>query len=570
LNKKWLFGAEINKIQDTVFRASLQRQVVGGSRLLVAFGDEATAKAKKDHDLDDDGILVSGRGGNFRLVFADEKNARRFGEQLATAYHLLLDGAITVADPHPFDDSEDAAQSEGFAAANESITQQLQARKRSTAHRRDTPHAPTTAYCQSSGVGLAAHYKQPVPGQGDNQYLAKTAFIKRETGYQVKDGGDPFLLEITKKLDTKYQKYEWIKSPESASGLDVGRRNVAYLVADGNNMGKLFRRCRRPEELKQLSAALDSVVKIAIADAVSHLLDEKAVRTVEEKDAEQEKTPFMPLIVAGDDIFILTPAPHALDFARLFCRRFEQLMEKQEIVVQLQKRYEKETEKEPPPPTMAAAVVFCKQSYPYHLAHERGETLLKETKRVIKTVGGDGGGWHSAVSFDVLMGSELARSQNQDEREYRPHLITYWADDNVDDGIALQAALPLKRLVEGRKFLADEKFPNKRLAEVRQLYTPEMVPNSIGDADTRWRKALNYLRQRMQATDKTGQEEQWRLLQNALQRLGDSNPTKDNPGCWRDMERAGTVFKGHGILDLLSAWPYLDYMDEPDWMEEAA
>jgi hypothetical protein len=72
LTKKVLFGAEINKIQETLFRASMQRQVVGGSRLLVEFGKQATEKAKGYGLVKP---LIKGGGGSFRLVFDDEKKA---------------------------------------------------------------------------------------------------------------------------------------------------------------------------------------------------------------------------------------------------------------------------------------------------------------------------------------------------------------------------------------------------------------------------------------------------------------------------------------------------------------
>ena len=38
--------------------------------------------------------------------------------------------------------------------------------------------------------------------------------------------------------------------------------------------------------------------------------------------------PVLPLILGGDDLFALIPAPYALDFARRFCLAYEEQLKK--------------------------------------------------------------------------------------------------------------------------------------------------------------------------------------------------------------------------------------------------
>lgn len=61
-----------------------------------------------------------------------------------------------------------------------------------------------------------------------------------------------------------------------------------------------------------------------------------------------------------------------------------------------------------PKPTMAAAVVICKSKYPFHLAHQRGEQLLKEAKRLCKSQRQQP---MSMVNFELIVGNRLVRPQ---------------------------------------------------------------------------------------------------------------------------------------------------------------
>jgi hypothetical protein len=404
---------------------------------------------------------------------------------------------------------------------------------------------------------LAARYKSLIPN-GNPQYLAATAYAKKEVGARSKGGSDDFLGSISNKLDTEYQKCDWIRRPERAAELDTTRdNNVAYMVADGNNTGKYFSACHTPGQLEELSKALDNAVRSALGSSISHMLNKARGGWKPVRGNENDEIPVMPLIAAGDDIFVLLPVPHALKFARRFCRDFEDAFRAEEVedlVGTLQQQYKQENGTALPLPTMSAAIVFCKQTYPYLLAHRRGEALLKETKRVVKSVGTDGGGWHSAVSFAFIIGNELLGDQELDG-DYRPTLSVYWATTPTE-AKAEKAAIPLTRLIEAREKLNPPRapFPNKRLAELRALYAPDNLPRDKDKPEQLkdWQSGLEHLCRRIMATDPEGT--QWQRLEEMLSNLGEGN---SEDGYWREIERAGESYRAHGVLDLLAVWHYV-------------
>lgn len=538
--EKHLFGAEVNKIQETLFRASRQREVVGGSHLLAVFGEQAETIARKQYGAED---VIVRAGGNFRMVFADVEKARQFGEHLVNSYHLLLEGTMTVADPVPFSEG-------GFAAAKGELGRQLSQRKRSATGPVDLPHSPTIALCRSSGVGLAVTYASPVPPR-QPEYAA--AFVRRmgQVGFDTKRGATPFLDDINRFLSEEFQEWDWAPDPESVAAWDPDRGNVAYLVADGNNMGAFFDACETPKDWKHLSARLTEVTQRAIAAPIPALLQRLLAAKPDYAEKRRRSKPVLPLIAAGDDVFVLLPAPYALDYARQFCIAFEQGMQGDEVVQRM-------VAYGTPPPTMSAAVVICKDTYPYHLAHHHGETLLREAKRVVKVAGREGGQWLSAVAFDLLVGSELVEGQGASETEWR-NLSTYWVVNEQRAELAAlspavtRATIPLRQLLDQRLIL--RQMPSKRLAEVRALF------DRAGDYDeAEWRRQWARLEQRLRVS--APQEALHLTLGHALSELGDRNADPEvNPARWLRVWRSGQEFWGHGFPDLLRVWDYAQRLD---------
>ncbi|MCA9874423.1 MAG: hypothetical protein KC441_12230 [Anaerolineales bacterium] len=567
MSQKQLFAAEVNQIQKTLFAADLQRQVVGGSRMLDLFTEQGAAKATTDYAATD--IIVKA-GGTFRIEFENADEAVAFGRQLADTYQLLLNGVMTVAPPEPFDDEKPKCKLDDercrldddgkcYRCAEKELGRKLNRLKEGGRLPLSLPHSPTIALCESSGAGLAFDHVQPDPNE-PAQYMSKPAHLMKEVGHREKPGSPRRQDDENKYLEavrgeitnSTYRSLGWADKPEDMAYWDRSRSNVAYMVADGNNMGIFFSRCTAPEQRKQLSKLLEDAIAKAIAAPVATLID----RLWDSSRAGKRplEIPMLPLIRAGDDIFVLLPAPYALDYARHFCQEFETLINNHEVIKEMR---QDETERV----TMSAAIVYCKQSYPYHLVHEYGEELLAQAKRVTKRVGRlkTGQQWLSSVSFGMIIGSESTNRPSY-AGSYYPTLTTYWVGEPTVPA-AKASAVELAVLFSQRLEL--RKVPAKRRAEVRNLF--DDPPEETAQLD-RWNGRLQKLFRRMQATN----PDTLKRTQKALTDLGDAAAiTKTNPACWRFHADESKHF--HGLPDLFAIWPYaqtfaeaLDLYDEEE------
>lgn len=519
---QYLLAAEVDKIQDLIFRSSRLREVIGGSQLLSRFCKEVPAKLAPPGMQ----VIVSD-GGSFRLLFNNEEEAKRLGEQLAEGYRLATGGTLTVAKPVPVNGSFKKAAKR----ANKALRRAKQHREGFTA----TPHIPHSAFCASCGVGLAVeHTRRPDETQG--QYLCGDCRAKRDESdpASATEPGE-FLTDFFKAVldaDDDWRDYHWPGKKKEAQDerepdppMDVARFDprdyIAYIVADGNSMGKIFGQCER-EQLEALSKSLQATVYASLAKPIEHLL----------KRAEGEKVqtylsrflPVLPLIAGGDDLFILLPAPWALDFARRFAKAYEEkmghLIEEQEI-------------QDVDPPTIAVSVIICKAKYPYYLAHERGEDLLKQAKQVTKRWAIDNGGKpRSIVTFEVILGSRLGGAEWSGD--YRPTLGPYWVGGDVNGW-----GLDIHHLVEQRYKL--RALPRRRLAQLRAHF--DALTEMQKDDLKTWSQQLKQLLARFP-------DEQREVAEDALVSLG-------GQGLY-SVERT-TDYKGwygHALPDLLNAWDF--------------
>ncbi len=515
--KRYLLAAEADKIQDLLFRSAHLREVVGGSQLLTRFCREVPAKL----GIPADNVLISD-GGSFRLLFDTEEQARAFGDELAEVYRRATGGTLTVAEP--------VRVNGDFSAAAEQADENLRRAKRWREGWQDQPHLLYVAFCASCGIGLAvahrAYHEDEAP-----QYLCESCLNK---GAERPAGTlGEFLKEFYQEVvgEEESKQADWpgrgkrrgrreIDPLEDVADYD-SRRYVAYLLADGNDMGKVFGACRTPQQMHDLSTELSQAIRKALA------VPTKEIRENNPLDDRPNFIPVLPLILGGDDVFALIPAPWALDFARRFCEAYEQ--ELQTLL--------KEIGLNAPAPTVSAAVVICKSKHPCRLAHEAGERRLKEAKRVGKRLMLDGERRCSSVNFEVVLGGRLVVAPPDDS--VRPILRPYWVGENVPQGWGL----PVRALIDHR--LAMRSVPNKRLAELRDLY--DDLPASLKPDDLNtWQARLHRLLARI------GRNEAHReAVEAALAELG------GGASGWYGVDRyPQDSWHGHGLPDLLDAWDF--------------
>lgn len=522
--KDYLLVAEADKIQDLIFRSAYLREVVGGSQLLTQFCQEIPSQIAPEIVMADD--IITSDGGSFRIQFDNKDDAKDYGDKLAELYHHATGGSLTVTKP---------IETHGnFKAASEEAMLALRQAKQDRQDRIAVEQMPYMALCASCGIGLAKRHQKLVDDLlVDPQYLCPSCLDKAHARENA--GVGEFLRPFYDAINYP-KKVQRIPTPEDIGQLDA-RNYVAYIVADGNGMGDVFSKCTDSAKMADLSQALTPALRKSLAAPSSIMIShDEIVNFLASIKMRKEKefVPVLPLIMGGDDIFVLLPAPWALDFALRFVWTYEKTM--REIV--------KKIFNEDFSPSISAAVVICKASYPYYLAHRRGEELLSQAKQMGKRWGVENkANPRSTITFELILGNRIAGVELSGE-ENRPTLKPYWTHDAPEGW-----GLPMQKVLEQRFALADAGVSQKRLIQFRSLFD-RLPPKQSGENGRKafacWQKDCNQLLQRV----KQRSEKEGRALQTAFDTLGGRD--------LYNLQRATDeeAWYGHGLPDLITAWDY--------------
>jgi hypothetical protein len=528
---QYLLAAEADKIQDFVFRSSRLREVVGGSQLLSRFCEEVPSLLKP---LGDSMDIVISAGGSFRIIFDEKIQATSFGEQLAEVYHCAMDSTLTIAEP--------VAINSDFGNASDNAEKALRKAKLWRHGWQSQEHMPYMAFCASCGVGLAVDYRAYNEGS-DRQYMCASCLNKnaeRERQEQAEEEGSflgdfyrVVLQELQKPEDPR--KVDWPGKKEHSGRSEKDptediadydpRRYVAYLLADGNRMGEIFGECENSDQMKKLSKGLTNAIRRALAVPTKEIMKNNDL-----EDDKLDFIPVLPLILGGDDLFALIPAPWALDFAQSFCQTYELGIEK--LINDLGLKV--------PRPTISAAVVICKSKHPYKLAHEVGEARLEEAKHIGKCAILKDKENHSTINFEVVLGGRLVI--DSPSGNMRPTLRPYWVmnEEPSDWGLSIQS------LIDQRFELRN--IPNKRLSEIQSFYDLSKIPKKHDEEHIDpWQENLKRLISRIRQRNKDQGDD----IETALKQLGGN--TEDY---WLKIDRDEDEWYGHGLPDLLEAWDF--------------
>ena len=542
--KKYLLAAEADKIQDFIFHSARLREVAGGSMLLARFCSKVKeGLLSKEENRPE---IVISEGGSFRLVFDNEEDALAFGKELAEVYRLAAGGHLSVAKPVSYEEEKDE-----FLQKNKEAGEKLREAKRRRQGWQNTEQFPFLAYCSSCGSGLAKEYAS----YHDNErpaYLCASCLAKSSERHFQK--GEDFWGRFASAIGVseadcvwpgqkKYRRRTERDPLEDIADYDP-RRYVAYLLADGNDMGRLFSACTTTEQMRTLSDGLEEVMWSALACPARMAIEYPP----DERDG---FIPVYPLLLGGDDLFALIPAPWALDFAARFCREYEAGMQ------ELLRRTGLPSLNGVMKPTVTAVVVICKSNYPYTQAHQAGGALLEKAKQSSKMQALEKGENFSAVDFEVITGSRMFKDKEK-EKGIRPTLRPYRADNN---GALEEWGKPVDLLIEQRKELIS--IPRRRLSQLNELYEEQLLPEALRESELKpWRDRLGALLSRLGR-----QEEQKEKVLNALKAMGD----EEKNGYWFRVDRMdGESWHGHAMPDLLKVWDFaLDLeVDPKDYEEE--
>jgi hypothetical protein len=538
---RYLLAAEADQIQDFVFRASRLREVVGGSQLLSRFCKEGAVELLKKHGGDPAKDIIINDGGGFRILFEDSddakamKKAKDFGRDLAELYRRTAGGNLTVA--------EHALYEGNFQATSKQAQENL----RDAKSRGDVPatavHLPYLAFCASCGIALAIDHRHKFPMDPSDRpnYVCPDCGRKAAERHVQRDNFIGSFRKGVRAHLPNQLKRQPLKSPEKGDWADAiaeldSRRYIAYLVADGNGMGALFSACDSPEKMRALSKALTEILRDSLATPCAQLVScQKTVR-------KKLFLPVLPLILGGDDLFALIPAPWAIDFAARFCCEYEERMKN--------KLQELSLLEEDKVPTIAAAVVICKVNYPHRLAHRIGEDLLHKAKQLARGLEAHPDPAKrarvSVLNFTLITGNEVGSPEKSESVRYHPTARPYFIREDLGNQ-AKPAGIPIQWLLNHRFSLSKAGLPAKRRAEFERLYDHAIKEdNELRDE---WKPGFDGLLNRIYRMGKNLH----RACEEALSELGEAS--QKDIGYWRFFQRPlGQGFHGHGLPDLLTVW----------------
>lgn len=572
---KYLLAAEADQIQDLIFRASRLREVVGGSQLLTRFCREGAEtlvqEFVKQQIKQIPGLkvnMVVHDGGAFRIRFDAEKEndaklaAITFGRELAELYRRCTDGSLTVAEPVKYEQSVNPAEEdEGFEQANPQAQAKLREAKSHGRALATVAHLPYLAFCASCGVAIASERHQRHE-ERENYYCTFCLQKEKERDAEVekirkkKPSAEDFLgafhqavAVACRAANMNFDDYDFPEQAEDVAAFDLtGRRYVAYLLADGNGMGKLFADCRNEEQMKALSKSLPEVVRAGLAAHCPDLL-----RRIEPQN-EKKILPVLPLILGGDDLLALLPAAWAIDIAARFCQTYQELMEKKLRDLEFLQPYDA--------PTIAAIVVICKGSYPHALAHRQGEELLKQAKQFARGLEVETGKRVSALSFILISGNEVGKPMNAESTKFRPSACPYFIAESQSETLR-PAGLSVSLLHKNRLSLTEAKLPAKRRAELEQLFDVATRMSKIEELEKRWqprfKKLIDRIERRSGGVRKNGSDTRkttFEALRDAVLEMGDDQ-AKELLGYRAFVHPFVRTDYGHGLADLLTLWDYL-------------
>lgn len=376
---RYLVVGEVDKIQSFIFQSSRLREVAGASYLLTQFDD----KIRNDIESAGYDALVSA-GGSYRIVVEGSKgDAEAFARELREAFETSVGGTMTtvVVDYEP--------ESDLIKRGNSALRFAKLAGSEPVA----LWHSPYHAICESSGVELAVDFAHPSGYKDGNRnkpyhpderqhYLGATTQKKSDESATIEllraFAGSRFHLHDNATEADTYARYD-------------PRQYVAYFVSDGNGMGELFSQCNPKGEYSTFSEQVPGITRQAIIGAVEGMGAEMYRNG-------QELFPALPLISGGDDVFMLMPAPWAVDVAARYCQYYEDEMSKavDDSIGALRGSGFRAT--------TGAAVVICKASYPYRVAHQHAHRLLNAAKDRAK----DEDIRKSCLIVDFIVGSDTA------------------------------------------------------------------------------------------------------------------------------------------------------------------
>ncbi|MHA1631858.1 MAG: Cas10/Cmr2 second palm domain-containing protein [Candidatus Freyarchaeota archaeon] len=388
-NRLVLILGDVDRVKSYVFETSKLPEIRGASELLKELNDEDLKRIFGEL-LSEECLIYSG-GGSF-LAVAPRRLADVIVKRVEEAYlSKTLIATITCVKSEPLGCFEFARglkpytnedvrklsgdgvggwlleshygsggelhERKGFGELVAQLAADLRLKKAERKLLPFYPALPIGMRCTSCG-------KRMVTGVVDDENrLCNVCFEKRKVGVKERKG---FMDDFGSWLEAKVGiKGVSEKFPANLDELAEGFQGyMAFIYADGNDIGLLLGEARSPADYRRISETLRSGTREALYEALFETIGSEKLRTL-------KKLPFEIINVGGDDITLILAAPFAFDFAKNFLKGFEKKVER------LSERFGMRI-------TMSLGMVICKSKFPVYFAEKLAANLLSDAKRRAK------------------------------------------------------------------------------------------------------------------------------------------------------------------------------------------
>ncbi|MBW4634704.1 MAG: type III-B CRISPR-associated protein Cas10/Cmr2 [Iphinoe sp. HA4291-MV1] len=279
------------------------------------------------------------------------------------------------------------------------------------------------------------------------------------------------------------QYYTQPSKPEEARSVrEIGNAStpngfVAYIYADGNNMGGYIQKIKTPQEYQQFSKDIFSATEQSVYKALVQHLRPHQLKNLTDKDNENRNGcwihPFEILTIGGDDVMLIVPAEKALAIAQTIGEEFESRLAKLENY-QIPQRcllYHRYHPQSALPSqcqlSMSTGVLITAEDTPIYYAEKLTTQLLKSAKNYAKNLKKDG--YHGGTVDFLIMKAVTMISSNINEFRSQGLTKSGLGQQKLKLYAAPYTLHELGGLLETAKALKAAEFPKSQLYQIRSL-----------------------------------------------------------------------------------------------------
>ena len=350
-NTKFLYGASVQGIQGFIFQTNELKDIVGASLLV----EDICTNCFKDYA--SDGQVVVKAAGTIKYIFDDEKSCKKAVREFPRKVMTAAPG-ITISEAVvPFTDDDDFAL----------VMEQLEAKLRA---QRNKPFPSLTTGLmgieRSRRTGLPAVTMKN--GEPIDEGTRKKQEARNPSLFEKFFGFKPSVMQIPLDVETMTDDNSWL----------------AVIHADGNGLGEIVPKVGVSKELmaefsEELGKATENAAQEAFKETMEEELKSKKGK-IEDADKErEEKLPFRPVVLGGDDLTLICRADLAITFTTKFLAYFEK-----HTGVLMEQLKSHGADINLPKLTACAGIAFIKESYPFHYGYRLAEMLCDKAKRDAK------------------------------------------------------------------------------------------------------------------------------------------------------------------------------------------